>query len=452
MARSTKIAFVLAATLAAVATTVGVASAESSKADAGEGDQPPPLSSPLRDEPPVTVDTTGLAQDAAQYARSYGVTQDEAIKALEFQNALTSVDPKLEQPVVSIPSGDAISVPGGAEFAGSPSGELREAAGDRLAGIWFEPGTAKTIVSVIGDPPQELVALADTLSRSLGGTIEVRGGASSTLADLTEAVDVPWEDVVEGFSGAYASEREGHVVVQSTSPAPEPQTTVSKAVEGTSAASDDTLRGAISDVPVIFETVDDLPEAQNRGGRRLATCTSAFTVYNTGYQYGYATAGHCQSSQPYYWWAGDGPFAATYRGQSTSGYVDLQWHTTTVQAIEPLFHASTTSAREQQSRGIGQEGQYLCHFGRTTGYSCANVASIVYKPSNTDLCGYASSCQPVYSLTESNCTSELGDSGGPWFIGNAAHGIHSGHRDGGTICIFSRTYYLNQLALSLYLT
>lgn len=159
-----------------------------------------------------------------------------------------------------------------------------------------------------------------------------------------------------------------------------------------------------------------------------------------------ATAGHCPNHLSYYWFTGNGPFSMGYARPSYSGYADLQWHTTSAQPIEPIFHASPTSARPQQGKGQGAVGQFLCHFGQTSGYSCATVRTITYKPYNTDMCGFASSCKPVYSRT-SECTSAGGDSGGPWFYGNTPHGVHSGHHNGE--CIFTRVWYLNQLDLTL---
>lgn len=132
---------------------------------------------------------------------------------------------------------------------------------------------------------------------------------------------------------------------------------------------------ATDSIPVVVDEATSGPA--NRGGRILDSCTSGFTVVNvsTG-QAGMTTAGHCPDTQDYYWFSGGGPFSTTFQGESHSGYADLQWMTTSAQPIEPIFHASPTDARYQTARGVGQVGQPVCHYGKTTGHSCTVVVAV----------------------------------------------------------------------------
>lgn len=134
----------------------------------------------------------------------------------------------------------------------------------------------------------------------------------------------------------------------------------------------------------------------------------------------------------------------TFVSEVRSATADLQWHTTTAQAIEPLFHAdSTTTARPQQ--GVGAVGQYFCRRGKTSGYACTTVESITYRPVDDGACP-GTTCAAVFSLT-SGAAVAAGDSGGPWFIGSVPHGTTKGYV--GSKSIYTRVRYLNTLGLSL---
>ncbi|MFT3877773.1 MAG: hypothetical protein QM708_15330 [Propioniciclava sp.] len=142
--------------------------------------------------------------EAAEYARHHSLTLQEAMKALEFQNAITSVRDEGA---------------GGGEFSGSVNGELRAAAGDALAGIWLEQGRTPTMVVLVrGEPTAELTGLAERWAERLGGRIEVRGGAKHTASELARALsDVDWDGLIPGFAGVSSDEKKGEIVVHSTS-------------------------------------------------------------------------------------------------------------------------------------------------------------------------------------------------------------------------------------------
>lgn len=159
------------------------------------------------------------------------------------------------------------------------------------------------------------------------------------------------------------------------------------------------------------------------------------------------TAGHCKNAQHYYWFSGGGPFAMSFKSEVRSDRADLQWHTTTAQGIEALFHAnSTVTARPQQGVGVGLVDQSVCRRGKVTGYACTTVTSITYKPVYENACP-GTTCKPVFSLT-AGAGVQQGDSGGPWFLGNTPHGITKGVV-GGVRSIYTRVYYLNQLNVTL---
>lgn len=370
---------------------------------------------PVGEDPVVIED--GLRVDAESYARDMKVDPDEAARRLELMQALTSEVDRLES-----------------------------LAGESLAGSWFvhEP-EFKLVISVVG--PREKVSPAlRSLDEDPDSGVELRVEARHTRAALNDAHDdVRWGDIFPALDGSYTSEPDGKLVLQVVGLEKDFDSTV-----GELSSALGPTPSEVRDVPVSVIALGSATELDNRGGRLLRSCTSGSTVKNSSGLKGMATAGHCSLPQPYYWFSGGGPFSTVFRGKGTSGHADLQWLSTTAQGVEALFHTSPTNARPQVGRGVGQVGQYLCHFGRTTGYSCTTVSSITYKPNNTALCGGATSCKSVFSLTQSGCTSAAGDSGGPWFIVYEPHGVHSGRNTSTNQCLFSRVYYLNhQLGVTL---
>lgn len=373
------------------------------------------------DDVPI-VEHDGLVRDAAMYAATFGVSQSEALRRLSIMNE----------------SSRTLT-----EWSGL--------AGTHLAAAYYDNAESFALVIRLADdgtaaPPELVRAMKESTFPS---RLEI--GEGRPLDDLVSAqVGIDWESLYPDLAGTYVAPIEGTLTLNVVSPGTDQTTTVAEAIRAAPAGGGSrTYPGELSDVPVFVDFVDRPASLDNRGGRVLSTCTSGFTVHNAAGTQGMTTAGHCNNTQSYFWFSGGGPFSMSFVAQSGSGYADLQWHTTSAQPIAPLFHVSSTTARPQQGQGVGAIGQFLCHFGMTSGYDCATVQSITYQPSNTDLCGYATSCMPVYSVTYPGCISEGGDSGGPWFSGNTPHGIHSGRLPSTEQCIFSRVYYFNQLALSL---
>jgi hypothetical protein len=63
------------------------------------------------------------------------------------------------------------------------------------------------------------------------------------------------------------------------------------------------------------------------------------------------------------------------------------------------------------------EGQSLCKYGKNTHYTC----DVTFKDNE---------CRDNYCdmMTMQHRYAASGDSGGPWFAGNTAYGVHSGYK------------------------
>lgn len=75
-------------------------------------------------------------------------------------------------------------------------------------------------------------------------------------------------------------------------------------------------------------------------------------------------------------------------------------------------------------------GQTACHWGRTTGYSCSTIESTNFC---VDYANWEVACNWNSTVTQID---QPGDSGGPWFLGTTAIGIHSG--GGAGMSLFTR--------------
>ena len=174
-------------------------------------------------------------------------------------------------------------------------------------------------------------------------------------------------------------------------------------------------------------------------GRRYA-CTTGFVVTD-GARRGIVTAAHCPDTLNYIG-ADRQKVPLEFLGQWGWGFQDVQLHGGPAEPLgrqlRPLFFSDTakrlvrpvTGAR---SRASTRAGDFVCHRGESTGYSCSEVQMTDFAPAG-DLCGGA--CLPTW-VTVAGPTCKGGDSGSPVFAGTVALGIVKGgsYRADGS-CIF----------------
>jgi streptogrisin C len=191
----------------------------------------------------------------------------------------------------------------------------------------------------------------------------------------------------------------------------------------------------VSGVPVRI-VINDLLESNmtvDGGGRvggvnavtgRSNVCTTGFVVTDGG-QDGVATAAHCPDALTYYDTDGT-TVPLAFAGQWGAGYQDVQVNLSP-EASEPLFYANRGAGslrRLTTWRNVAntRAGDFVCHFGESSGYSCAEVELTDYAPPGT-LCG--GPCSPTW-VTVKGPACIPGDSGGPVFSGSVAFGIAKG--------------------------
>ena len=358
---------------------------------------------------PVQTQAEALADDALQYAARFRVPIDEAQRRLKAQQA-------------TVAATDAIRT----EFAG------------RLAGITFEHAPDYRIVVL-------LTGTERVADRSVSGVpIVFRTEARATHAEALQALRKHLIDLhtdLPNARGAGYDQRTGEVVLLVTR--------ADAAQLGVEAIRQRAEQVGGVPVRVVINELNESNLGVDGGGRvegissvtgRRNVCTTGFVVTD-GAQTGIATAAHCPNELTYQ--DRDGissslPFA----GQWGLGYQDVQVNLSE-QASEPQFYSNRGAGalrRLVSWRNVAstRAGEFVCHYGESSGYSCATVELTDYAPPGA-LCG--GPCSPTWVTVKGpNCI--VGDSGGPVFSGGIAFGIAKGvNRTASGQCLFY--YYMS---------
>ncbi|MCD2324791.1 S1 family peptidase [Sphingomonas sp. IC-56] len=339
-----------------------------------------------------------LAQDAGEYARLYGVPQDEALRRLHAQ-------------ADSIPVTDAIA------------NQYR----DRLAGISIQHRPDYRInVYLAGSEP-----VAERRIRAGGMSVPItfRTGAKASRERVVWAITYHQGAIRAALPSPPSmglDPRTGELVVIAGGAV--------TARQGGAAALDAKL-SALAGVPVQVRVMDrvDVNLGLHGGSRvdgidpangKRYRCTTGFAVTD-GSRTGITTAAHCLDDMTYY--APDrSTMPLSFVGQWGWGYHDVQIFAGPAPE-RPLIYSDTARKVErpveaQVTRPSTRAGDFVCHRGESSGYSCAEVELLDFAPAG-DLCGGA--CLPTWVAVKGP-TCKGGDSGGPVFSGTSAYGVVKG--------------------------
>ena len=387
------------AALLAVAIVAGVAPAVSAQPIATLSPPPPVLPQDQR-----RSDAEALADDARIYAQRYGVGLEEAMARLRAQEA-------------SVVETDAIA----------------EAYRDRLAGISIEHMPVYRIVVLLtGDEP-----VPDRMIAAGGIDVPIvfRAGAPASRRAVLDAIAMHQADIRAALvdpPGMGVDQRSGRLLLA-----------VGAAdADGEGLPAIEARIGVLAGVPVHAIVPGRSADFDVAGGERLEyadhqahrryRCTSGFVVTD-GARTAIATAAHCPDALDHV--ADDGTRTPLTMVGAWGAYdQDVQIHVGPA-AMPPLFEAgpglrAVTSWRNRASLRVGD---FVCHQGITTGYSCAEIAIPDYAPPG-DLC--AGPC-PATWVTVAGPHCAHGDSGGPVFLGGTAFGlVKAGSYRGDGSCTF----------------
>jgi hypothetical protein len=411
---------------------------------------------------PVQLDNgEALAVDAKLYAEAYGVSYEEAAKRLSIMFDI------------------------GTEADATESGE-----GDDFAGSYFDNSAAQFALVVrtkkANKPDRMLmrkartVAARDPATRArrraerrairekfkladsaveqaediLGQDVQVplkfKGSAAHSVRVLRAAIEASAQSIaaIPGFQNVFVDNKKGEVVLMVDA----------KSLDVASAEAAKFLK-----VPYSIELVPGgFVKTALRGGQFSSVpgsrwCMTSFAAkHNTTGKTGVVTAGHCASSNTISLNDGGTNYAMTQGAplkSQPSG--DLMFLSGTPTAVAEFYYDGTgsvrsvTGTRSRASTTVSNgtlttagttTGSFVCHLGQQTLNSSNVVQSCgeVVSTTATQLTGaYTGASYVLVRNTQSGAGTVQttgagtllcfqGDSGGPWFAGNTAFGVHSG--------------------------
>jgi streptogrisin C len=361
-------------------------------------------------EPSISAEEA-LNTDAASYAADRGLTLAEARTALADQAAAGDTLERLEQ---KFPT---------------------------FAGGWIEHGSAvRAVARFQGRVPQGAAAIA-------AGRADLISGASRSLAQLSARANEVHDAVAERFGTSVTTALDvqtGTVHVSAQTPA----ALRGLPAEAVRARLPETARAL--DVRVTLTKEAAAGVEHTRGGAKTpwdggsGYCTTGFSVAKSG-TYGFVTAGHCQNDRSYTQPENGLTYNAPYKAQHRGDWGDFQWHTTSHAELAEFYTTSTGHRDVLGYDGSIAEGDYVCKYGRTSGYGCGYV-----KDNNVNVTFDGITHRRLVAMR--TYFTQGGDSGGPWFLVNNAMGVHSGwvDLDGARRSTFSRIVYADEaLGLAL---
>lgn len=347
-----------------------------------------------------------LDADARSYAADFSISVSEARQRLRMQ-------PKL---------GKVLAL-------------LEEVNRERFAGAWIEHSpTFQIVMRLTGNEPVEPWQASLVVSNAV--PLVVKTGSRITLAEQLATINASLPALkkqLPELAGTDVDVKTGEVVLmmEKGAAAVDSQQSLLSRLSGLASPKINKLL----DLPLRVEQIDaPVGDGHTRGGANLSTCTSGFVARNASGVTGYLTAGHCGNTQTYYEFDGVS-YASTFISEIRDANQDVQLHSTS-HVEYPHFYASSTSVyRELTSRTTRANqsvGGYVCHRGKTTGYSCGDIASTSYRPTYANACN-GLTCDAVWiRVAGDSLKCYPGDSGGPWFLVNSAYGIYKGQSSSGT--------------------
>lgn len=351
---------------------------------------------PAGTSPPIESPAEAVAEDATEYARQFAVPLPEALARLSAQEASVAVTDRI-------------------------AGRYR----DRLAGIAIEHRPAyRILVSLTGTEP---VAEERLVAGGITVPIVFRTGAAVTRERVIWAMTYHQAAIraaLRSAPGMGLDPRTGKLVV-----------IIGSADASAGVPALEARLAAIAGVPVQVRVLNhvDVNLSPEGGGRvegpnpddgKRYVCTTGFNVTD-GARDAVTTAAHCVDQLDYR--EPDGTIVPlSFVGQWGWGYRDVQVNAAST-PLPPTFYADTARTRLRavsaaRTRAGTRAGDFVCHRGERTGYSCALVQLTDFAPAG-DLCGGA--CLPTW-VTVAGPTCKGGDSGSPVFSGTTALGIVKG--------------------------
>lgn len=367
----------------------------------------PPLDPALARE--VTTDEA-FATDAAVYAKSFGVTQGEAVARLHAQlEGSKLIDDLRGRAGTDYADWGVEHAPDFKVYISTTRPErLTASAPGTVGGYKFEVRSAPASRA-------ELAALAERIYRKAPAE---RYGYDYALVPETGSIefDTATAEGAAALEGAVSELGGGRT----------PDRTNRFAMPGG-------LRVEIAATGRVASAASALG-----GGRGLSSCTSGFPIFyyynGNPYHPSMSTAGHC-GNQSF-----GGCALPTFYTSSSPNYDRKATGSGPCNTMPGTFYTGSENRRPTGWAGMGKDS-FHCKYGKTTFNDCGIVISTNVDPSYIPGVG-AVFVKVVNAPGDTSDLAEGGDSGGPWFSGTVATGITSGDYDSTTSAIVSQGPYV----------
>lgn len=339
-----------------------------------------------------------LLQEAKQYAAQFGVDLEEAVFRLRLQPAIGELQ---------------------AELAASEPASF--------AGLWIEhtPSFRVIVQHTQGGGQRLQDHLQAEGRRELAGVVEQRTVRHSlkrleaihaAARRIAKAQGIPVDSSV--------SVADNRIDLRTTLP-----TDLGHALQQAAKTRKDAAE-VLENAEIIAVESLMVPEAYVHAGLQVTACTSGYAVQSANGTLGVTTAAHCGDTQQY------NGRSLPLQGQLHGGSYDVQWHTAPGLHVDNRIYDGITDTTPNyryvagtKSRAQQFGGEYVCKYGVATGYTCGTIDRTDYQPDFEP----NPAATYIYVKGGSVDLSKGGDSGGPWFYGDTAYGIHSGGGVEGTI-------------------
>lgn len=364
----------------------------------------------LSAEGPAPVLTAEEVEDLTRYAKQVGADPEQEINGARGVEQFASVVETLQN-----------------EFPDIFVGEM-----------WDPPWStaARAAVTVNEDPPARFIEELETV----GVPIDIVVKRLPTRVERLKATETAHNAVREFLQSdqvfTIADQDTGAITVRATAP-PDDRATLQ-------ASAKSHIRQAFNEqqltrFTVNVELVTDPVVVDESGGYRLSGCTGGYSVKKVQKKtgaiigWGISTAAHCSGMTTY------NGRAITAGASNTSA--DVRWYQYNSGTDTALFQYQLGMTRNVTTVANPVLNQRICDFGYgTVDYGGGGNPS--------GLCAYVAA---TGSCTATTCSKVVmdskvtvgGDSGGPWYFGSTAKGIHSGEALVGS---GSSAHYVSQFA------
>lgn len=358
--------------------------------------------------------------DLQRMAHEDGTSLDEAVTAYAWQNDFALLATAIEEQYPDEFAGARIEDAAGHRASISfkdevPDGAARQTAGFRQADVEAKVG--------LGHSSRQMDERIATVHKAVAAQKDLVNAVVSTYDESTGAVTVEVRPTDRTIS--YDAIR-------------------SEALKRTLSAS---IPAKTRDYPVLIVVDESLSvtdmSAYGGGrteqiGKSSLDCTGGFTATTDTALTGVVTAGHCGNSTTYENQVGEYEQGMTFKLQHRGTYGDVQFHTASTTEKDDFYY-DFGRLRDVAAVANPVDNQYICRFGQKTGAHCSHVYDL-------SVCVYYDGYDECRLVRMDNNQADHGDSGGPWYYGGTAYGIHKGSIGSviGTDDVWSRVTYLEE--------